>query len=336
MNTRKQEGKIATHGRGGFSLIEIMVVVGLLGVIVFGLYSMFDQTQRALRSNTTQVDVLEAGRAALDVITRDVEQAAVTGFGNLLPPNPLPHMFAKLAYPRPLLQTNLDQTVRTNVLQDFFFTSRPNAQWKATGYFIASTTNTPIGAFIWPNWVNQLGVGTLYRFTATTPTNQSAFRLYTNNLSVLATEFENAKSQLVQTNVNQTSNAPPQIARNQFCPMTVAPLIDGVVHFRIRPYDASGMLVTNGINFASNTTLVTIPPSALAYTERTFYFSSNSMPMYLDLELGILEPQVYDKLKGIPNPVAQRNFLARQVGAIHLFRKLILLRNSQSPAQTLP
>src|SRR4051812_38323136 len=50
--------------RRGFSLIEILVVVALLSVIILGLVAMFHQTQKALLSTTTQVDFLEAGRAA--------------------------------------------------------------------------------------------------------------------------------------------------------------------------------------------------------------------------------------------------------------------------------
>ncbi len=57
-----------------FSLIEILVVIGLLSVIILGLLAMFNQTQRAFRTGMTQVDVLASGRAASDMIARELSQ----------------------------------------------------------------------------------------------------------------------------------------------------------------------------------------------------------------------------------------------------------------------
>src|SRR5258706_1220113 len=57
-----------------FSLIEILVTVTLLTVIILGLLAMFNQTQRAFRQGTTQTDVLESGRSAMDLIRRELEQ----------------------------------------------------------------------------------------------------------------------------------------------------------------------------------------------------------------------------------------------------------------------
>src|SRR6185503_11455848 len=59
-----------------FSLVEVMVAVGLLAVIIVGLLAMFYQTQRAFRAGMTQVDVLEAGRATMEMIARDFQQAS--------------------------------------------------------------------------------------------------------------------------------------------------------------------------------------------------------------------------------------------------------------------
>src|SRR6266581_6128658 len=58
----------------GFSLIEVMVAVSLLAVIIVGLLAMFYQTQRAFRSGIAQVDVLEGGRATLDLISRELQE----------------------------------------------------------------------------------------------------------------------------------------------------------------------------------------------------------------------------------------------------------------------
>ena len=60
--------------RSGFSLIEIMIVVGLLSVIILGLMGMFSQTQRAFQLGMSQTDVLESGRIATDLIVRELAQ----------------------------------------------------------------------------------------------------------------------------------------------------------------------------------------------------------------------------------------------------------------------
>ena len=51
-----------------------MVAVSLLAVIIVGLLAMFYQTQRAFRSGIAQVDVLEGGRATLDLISRELQE----------------------------------------------------------------------------------------------------------------------------------------------------------------------------------------------------------------------------------------------------------------------
>src|SRR5260221_14289210 len=58
----------------GLTLVEILVAISLLLAIVFGLTAMFNQTQRAFRSGLSNVDVLEGGRSAVDLMARDLEQ----------------------------------------------------------------------------------------------------------------------------------------------------------------------------------------------------------------------------------------------------------------------
>ena len=57
-----------------FSLIELLVAVGLMSLIVLGLLVMFQQTQRAFTGSMTQVDMLEGARATTDLIERELEQ----------------------------------------------------------------------------------------------------------------------------------------------------------------------------------------------------------------------------------------------------------------------
>src|SRR5262245_14906486 len=57
-----------------FSLIEMLVVTVLLAVIILGLVAMFDQVKRAFTTSVTQVDMMEGGRMAMDLITREVAE----------------------------------------------------------------------------------------------------------------------------------------------------------------------------------------------------------------------------------------------------------------------
>jgi len=61
---------------GGFSLLELMIAVGLPTVIIIALYAMFDQTQKAFRQSLNQADLSEGGRSALDLMVRNLERAA--------------------------------------------------------------------------------------------------------------------------------------------------------------------------------------------------------------------------------------------------------------------
>lgn len=137
---------------GAFSLIEILVVVGLLSVIILGLVAMFGQTQRAFRTGLAQSDVLEAGRAATDFLARDVAQARPSG----LPYVTNFHAWIPLQTPVKLDLPGSAQQ-RINFVMDLFFLSRENQRWTATGYTVRDArdvTQRPAD-----------GMGTLYRYT---------------------------------------------------------------------------------------------------------------------------------------------------------------------------
>ena len=157
MAVRAPRPRFTGRGRlcGGFSVTELLVAVSLMGIIVFALYSTFNQTQRALRANVTQVDVMESGRAAMEMITRELEQVTASA------PTTNINLFASLGLTRatapkrisPVVQGETNPRLRTNVLQQFFFLNHVNNQWVGTGYHVEDT--------------NGLGVGPLERFAAT-------------------------------------------------------------------------------------------------------------------------------------------------------------------------
>ena len=70
----------ATGNRyAAFSLIEIMVVMALLSLIVIALMAVFSSTQAAFRSSVTQTDVLEGGRATIDLMAQDLKAMTYSG-----------------------------------------------------------------------------------------------------------------------------------------------------------------------------------------------------------------------------------------------------------------
>lgn len=140
-----QPGMAALHA---FSLIEVLVAVTLMSVIVLGLLTMFSQTQRAFRAGITQVDVMESGRAACELIAREMEQITPTRQPDSL------SFFARwnssayggLIQSLPGKDLANNNQWRTNVLQDIVFTSRENQTWSGVGYFVLTNGNDIIGA----------------------------------------------------------------------------------------------------------------------------------------------------------------------------------------------
>src|SRR5438552_11787176 len=72
----RQPSKAQVHG---LTIMEMLVSISLLAVIILGLYAMFDMTQRAFMTGTRQVDIMEGGRAAMDLMVRDLAQASPCG-----------------------------------------------------------------------------------------------------------------------------------------------------------------------------------------------------------------------------------------------------------------
>ena len=119
MKTRTHPSSFARTPRG-FSLIEILVAVALLVVIMLGLLAMFYQTQRAFRQGLTQVDVLENGRTAMQLIIRELQglsPSRVAGTTNLLAEN-ISNGSTTRTQSLPAGET------RANILHDIIFLTR--------------------------------------------------------------------------------------------------------------------------------------------------------------------------------------------------------------------
>jgi len=286
------------NAQPAFSLVEILVTIALLSVIVLGLMAMFNQTQRAFRSSMTQTDVLENGRAAMDLLMRELEQVTpanlqttINFYAWYIPRKPDP--------PAPLLQELISPNsppdppqMRTNVLQEFFFLTRNNRDWSAVGYTIGvphPDPNTGMLVLGPPNF----GVGTLYRFV--TNVHESERELTAHFYQV----FQNAPL----TNLHRVA--------------------DGVVHLRVRAFDTKGMLIDTNSVVRNAIIQRDILPSEVQY-----WFYSNAVPAYVEIELGMLETHLLGRFLAMTNnPDTARKFLEKQSGGAHLFRQRVPIRN---------
>ena len=381
-------------GKNAFSLVELLVAVALMTVIVVGLYSMFNETQRALRTNVSQVDVLESGRSAIELIVQDIQQAEVPGplqqemsekiffppsriEVNNLPvaiTNTVPHFFSGIqrnsVNPKvalPLIQNLSDHGVqntgemtinqRVNILQEVFFLSRSNLNWVAKGYFVSpSRTNAVL-----PNAPATISYGTLFRFSSPNvifdsenPDLDRTFELnrrinskprwvkkYRKNYDLLQNFWEvyqqvKSENTFIAFNLD---NRGKKIGR-----AVAFPLIDGVVHFKMQPIDSNG----HPMRYWTNNPILELreekslyryssvmlrPDEAaglygkigtVAKTRSAFY--DDALPAYVELEIGILDPATLEKVKSMEgNSELVNDFLQRQAGNVHLFRRMIRL-----------
>jgi len=281
-----------------FSLIEILVAVTLLTVITVGLLAMFYQTQKAFRIGTSQVDVLESGRATMQLICRDLQQMhtsntdTVTNF--LAQPSTVPHVVMALPGGGP---------DRDNMFQDVSFLTREGNKWSAISYRVHH---------------NGEGAGTLYRAVlsldlASVLTNSTLMPRHqrdgvANIFNRVSQVFSGSES---VTNVPATPaalNVPP------LPPLVFDRVADGVVHFRVFAYTETGVLYTN-FNYVRRNSEV--------------YHMANFVPAYLDVELAIVDPKAMKQLDVRPDADARRNYLATQAYRTHVFRQRINLRSRQ-------
>jgi type II secretory pathway pseudopilin PulG len=277
--------------RGAFTLIEVMITVSLLGFMVLGLMAMFSQTQRAFKGSMAQTDVLEGGRAATDIIARELEETTASGLGGVT------NFFEKID----IVTTNTLVTSkypRTNVTERFFNLIQYNQKWFGLGYVVALSGVT----------ANDLEAGTLYRYQS-----PSGLSSGTNDPTLLASNFEYMVS----------------FARNGNISNDLVRVIDGVVHLRVLAYTTNGVSAHN----SGSRIVVSTPPFRYYLGEREFTYTTNAVPMSLELEIGILENSAWAKYKSLPTPATRSDYLRRQAGRIHVFRRHITVANADPDSQ---
>ena len=315
-----------------FSLIEIMVVMALLSLIVIALMAVFSSTQTAFRASVTQTDVLEGGRATIDLIAQDLKAMTYSG-GTSNGPAPLSgynapynslfyftnrdfvNFFATVnpvflntpnAYGLPLFQPlvgSADGAVRTNMVQSFFVLSRNNVgghdRWIGTGYAVnATNVDSP-----------------LYRFSMEVNAESGPDALFNSYMAGVYT--------------------------NGFAGPGWSHLIDGVVDLRVRAFDANGYWITNSTYYDGNPNVYATnvntynnisrysPRVPMFLGEANVYMFSNTVPAAVEVQMGVLEDRIRQRAESILNINARSNYLAQQAGAVHLFRQRVTIPDFQ-------
>jgi len=311
LKTGKETGKARrAAARPGFTLVEMMVTVGLLAFIVVGLTTMFVQAQRAFRAGMNQTDVLETGRAMTDLLTHQLEEAVPSGQGGL----------TNFSITMQDWSTNTmvgGSPARTNVIDSVYFLSHSNLTTILNGYVVALTNAALSSAHF----------GTLYYYQTDIYQSNNPSWVYSNMIYTNIVLFQNIASNAVHDsfiNITNNNNIDPSLIR----------VADGVVHFRVLAYDTSGdQVMTGNINTnvlytnALNTVRSTVT-NGLPYGETTLCtFSSNAVPASVDLELGVLESSTLATLTAMPPGFIQQRYLTNSetTGRIHLFRRHITL-----------
>ena len=304
--------------RGGFTVTELMLAVSLMGVIIFTLAAVFNQTQKALRRNETQNDILEKGRSILELVTRELEQ--------VVPTNMRRETNFYLALSQiPIVYTNRTDTksLHTNALNDVFLQTRRTNYWSGIGYRVVDPmTGGPA----------RDGIGSLERFSPepvrTFPVDNYFSRLFlrssteTNNPS-LRTNFHQIAQGVVHFQMTVLDRDGRRLGWDTTNINTGYPLVR---------LDAKGSLMKPPvINTASNIVDAPIVVRQVfpgGSPETSLAFRSNALPAFLEFELGVIEPESYRNyltMRTDRNPNAGTYALTR-LGKVQYYRQLISIR----------
>ena len=280
----------------GFSLVEVLLVVSLLSLIELALMAVFSSTQRAFRAAVTQTDVLEGSRAAVELMATDLRAMTPSyGVSNLIPPN---------------------------------ITCPVNFFVVANSYGYAPLTQSlPGGSVLRTNLLNYFFVlgreNTKWTATGYIVDTTSSSPLYPLYRFYAETNTANSPQLLCQLFANYINNA-------QWTNMSH--LIDGVVQLTVHAYDTNGTWINDSgllpYTHARNTCFLS------TVGEPQFYMFSNTVPVSVELELGVLEDRVLARAESLPiTPVDLRTpYLQTQSGALHLFRQRVSIPNADPTA----
>ncbi|MBX3731813.1 MAG: prepilin-type N-terminal cleavage/methylation domain-containing protein [Verrucomicrobiae bacterium] len=314
----------------GFSLLEMLVGIGILSVVVLALYALFDQTQKALRANINQVDVSEGGRSVMDLLVRDVRRAAVTGvttnfvvdpvlrrgqvdIERVVPPGTnlvVMRTAAGLIGPRWATVFGDDWRRDTALHELFYLVEQQPGRWVGAGLFVAG--EDPMTTVD--------GVGTLWRYEDENPMPVRG-ALAGNQVGILNNRF-----------LNNTAYRTNHVSR----------LIDGVVFFRVTPFGPQGQPLDDKLlrEIQLGRSAFPVPPDVVIgpgsgpppFPVNGTFFRNRALPSAVEIELGILPTQLVEQYRNLDAPSVRERFLANNAPNVLVFRQRISL--PAAPAQS--
>ena len=231
----------------GFSMIEMMVALGLLSLVILVLFSLFNQTTKAMRANVNQTDVMEGARSSLELISRELESMSASGLAGA------PNFVSRLNNPNPGREfladsANLMGPSFTPLFYDLFFLQRVDTKRvKVQGFIVRDEFDSAKNS--------AFPVGTLYIYQDPASDLASADLRYTrpndlDQLPIVLTAPDAlarvGRRLLDRTLAVQSFGATKATDSDGYTYLTsrtlsnCARIVDGVVSFRVTTYDQLG------------------------------------------------------------------------------------------------
>ncbi|MFM8879871.1 MAG: prepilin-type N-terminal cleavage/methylation domain-containing protein [Verrucomicrobiota bacterium] len=359
----------ATRRRAGaFSLLELMISVGLLTVIILALYAMFDQTQKAFRQSLNQADLSEGGRSALDLMVRGIERAASPQVQDALhlvirPANATGY---ELVFPGETPQANRTQPLRFDEL--FFTYPAGGGLWHVAGLFIGTLDAGPVVS------TPVAGLGSLYLYDEALPNSNlvqvldGQGRLGVRPAGLVSPPpYRLAGTPAMRTNVVSGRLSIPAypVGETREARRDAVRLLEGVLQCRITAFDADGRPFDTGhpvlfdvtfprvgVNTNSPRHYPLAPSAWLAQTTNrvgnvsrplpievipvnpdtgqvSALFRGENLPASIEIEITLLDGKQLDQFRALPDTLQARNrWLANNAGALQTLRQRVVLRTA--------
>lgn len=352
---------------GAFSLLELMIAVGLLTIIVAALYAMFDQTQKAFRQSLNQADLSEGGRSALDLMVRTIERAASPQVEDALhlvvrPANATGY---ELVFAGDAAQANRTQPLRFDEL--FFTYPASGGRWHVGGLFIGTLDAGPVVS------TPVTGLGSLYLYDEALPNSnlvqvldgQGRLGARVRDLASPATvpPYRLTGTAALRTNLITGRLWVPTYPAGETreARRDAVKLLEGVLQCRITAFDADGRPfdanhpVLYDVNFprvgvntnvprhypvtpvawrAQGTNVLRpLPIEVINVNSDTAQvstlFRGPNLPASIEIEITLLDGKQLDQFRSLPDNVQARNrWLANNAGALQTLRQRVVLRTA--------
>lgn len=305
----------------GMTLMEMIVAVALLVLIVTSLLGAFNQTSRAFKTGFNQTDVLEAGRATTEMVTRVLTELSPSGIGNTNP-----SAFSLLS---PLqsasggvLLTNLSTASPRQRLfmQKLMVLHKTPDEWVRSAFLVGHVDTNLVS--LW-NSPQDVLVGSLYRY-------QTSIRAAVVNRDFLGTNQANALRE------------PSDYKISEIDPRRYSRIVEGVVHFSVRTSNIGSEYVDSG-----RITNLLVEAAAGVYRRLPSYeplgswfrsqdattaaetdlYTGSMLPSYVEFEIGLLEHEALGQVRAqLDNRAYVVDFLQRNAHRIHFFRQRVPIR----------